>query len=91
MIDSKNMATAGLLPEDETPPMDTSETIRSRILGQRKDLTIAPSDSRGTKIRVDNLHYELTQEELEVGFYDIMHPGYTDSHGRRVSLSALDL
>ncbi|KAK4105491.1 RNA-binding domain-containing protein [Parathielavia hyrcaniae] len=24
-----------------------------------------PSDSRGAKIRVDNLHYELTQEELE--------------------------
>ena len=24
------------------------------------------SDPRGTKLRVDNLHYELTQQDLEV-------------------------
>lgn len=27
----------------------------------------ADSDSRGTKIRVDNIHYDLTEEELHVG------------------------
>lgn len=26
------------------------------------------SDSRGSKIRVDNIHYELTQEDLEVSY-----------------------
>lgn len=31
---------------------------------------MAPSDSRGTKIRVDNIHYELTQDDLEVSISD---------------------
>lgn len=31
---------------------------------------IPPSDSRGTKIRVDNIHYELTQDDLEVSISD---------------------
>jgi len=28
------------------------------------------SESRGSKIRVDNIHYELTQEDLEVGLQE---------------------
>jgi hypothetical protein len=31
------------------------------------DADYADSDSRGTKIRVDNIHYDLTEEELHVG------------------------
>lgn len=27
------------------------------------------SDSKGTKIRVDNLHWELTKEDLEVSYF----------------------
>lgn len=27
---------------------------------------VCPSESRGTRIRVDNIHYELTEEDLDV-------------------------
>jgi hypothetical protein len=38
---------------------------------RRRHSPDASTESRGTKIRVDNIHYELTQEDLEVGFEDL--------------------
>ncbi|KAK4128790.1 RNA-binding domain-containing protein [Parathielavia appendiculata] len=58
---------------DDAPRNIDSEWVHDKFEGygsrrsapRRRHSIELPSDSRGAKIRVDNLHYELTQEELE--------------------------
>ncbi|KAK4648479.1 uncharacterized protein QC761_110450 [Podospora bellae-mahoneyi] len=65
MTDMRIMGAADLLREDET------RTSTLGMAGYHGVFYFHVRDSRGSKIRVDNIHYELTQEELEGLFSSI--------------------
>jgi hypothetical protein len=59
-----------LAAQDATPPSQFSEF---RYLGfYLHDFTNLHSEANSTKLRVENLHYDLTEEDLDVSLKEIL-------------------